>query len=181
MSTTDRSLIQTILSLLDVLSSHKTEGRSWIHLLSLLCIFTIVSQENNPPQSQSSAPVNPLQNLLGDLLKGTANHKASDNAPANTLMSLLPLLNSPQLKSKLTPSNIATVMNVMQNLTTTPASSDEKTTKSPPPSPPQTTSTATVPPLEAPSASQTAPPPLSTPGKTTTPTGERYLDWKNSF
>lgn len=180
MSTTDRSLIQTILSLLDVLSSHKTEGRSWIHLLSLLCIFTIVSQENNPPQSQSSASVNPLQNLLGDLLKGTATHKSSDNAPANTLMSLLPLLNSPQLKSKLTPSNIATVMNVMQNLTTAPASSDEKTTKSPPPSSPQTTSTSPVPPLEAPSASQTAPPP-STPAKTATPTGERYLDWKNSF
>lgn len=173
MSTTDRSFFQTILTLLDVLSSHKTEGRSWIHLLSLLCIFTILQQESTTDPAPHPTTGNPLQNLLGDLLKSTSPAKSNDTPTTNTLLSLLPLLNSPQIKSKLNPANIAAVMNVVQNLTTAPTTTNDKITKTPetaPAPPPQNDDVASAP--------ITAPAP-STKHKSTS--NERYLDWKSSF
>ncbi len=188
MSTTDKSLLQTILSLLDVLSSHKTEGQSWIHLLSLLCIFTILNQP--PANTTSSAqPANPLQKLLGDLTKGTS--QGGGLGGADTLLSLLPLLNSPQIKSKLNPNSIAAMMNVVQGLTGGTAPTPAKT--APPSSEPQpTAATATPPvpqpapsipsPLETPTAPSLSPttPPQQMPKPNPAPTN-RYLDWKNSF
>lgn len=172
MSTTDKSLLQTILTLLDVLSSHKSEGKSWIHLLSLLCIFAILHQENTASPCPQSSSANPLQSLLGDVLKGTSTTKSSDSPAANTLLSLLPLLNSPQIKSKLNPANIAAVMNVMQNLTATP--NNEK--------PPKSTSPSTSPSTQpSPTAAATPPPNESASPKSAPSSPERYLDWKNSF
>ena len=194
MSTTDKSFLQTILSLLDVLSSHKTEGRSWIHLLSLLCIFTILNQPEQSPASTASSTqsANPLQKLLGDLTKGAS--QGGGLGGADTLLSLLPLLNNPQIKSKLNPNNIAAMMNVVQSLagtaTPTPAKNTapepQPASMAVPPATPQPTSSA--PPLEAPPAppsppvpplSPTAPTPQSSP-PTPAPTN-RYLDWKSSF
>lgn len=178
MSTTDRSLLQTILTLLDVLSSHKTEGKSWIHLLSLLCIFSILDQINTAAPVHQSASANPLQNLLSDLLKGNTNAKSADTPAPNALLSLLPLLNSPQLKSKLNSANLAAVMNVVQGLTAAVPLTNEKpakSTESPtaPTAPLQETGNAI--PSSAPSSSTASPP------KDKTATNERYLDWKSSF
>lgn len=175
MSTTDKPLLQTILSLLDVLSSHKTEGQSWIHLLSLLCIFTILNQ---PTANTSSAqPANPLQKLLGDLTKGTS--QGGGLGGADTLLSLLPLLNNPQIKSKLNPTNIAAMMNVVQNLTNNVASPPVKNTA---PSPETQTASTVVaspqpPPVPPPSPPEPIPP-VSKPNPAPT---NRYLDWKSSF
>lgn len=167
MSTTDRSLLSTILTLLDVLSSHKSEGKSWIHLLALLCIFAIVSQETTSSNPQTS-PANPLQGLIGDLLKGSAPTKSTDATGSNMLMSLLPLLNSPQIKSKLNPANIAAVMNVVQNLSVPQA----------PPASEKPPQTAPTPPPVAPAPATTTKKPAN---QEAPPAGERYLDWKSSF
>ena len=198
MSTTDRSLLQTILSLLDVLSSHKTEGRSWIHLLSLLCIFTILNQSDQPPASASSSTLsaNPLQKLLGDLTKGVSQNGGLGGA--DTLLSLLPLLNNPQITSTLNPNNIAAMMNLVQNLAGTAPSSPTKGTVPEPQSapvavsptaPPSTASTPSLfkaPPASPPPPAQPTPPPSPTTSTPETPTStpaptNRYLDWKSSF
>ena len=176
MSTTDKPLLQTILSLLDVLSSHKTEGQSWIHLLSLLCIFTILNQPsaNTSPSPQGA---NPLQKLLGDLTKGSTQNGGIGGA--DTLLSLLPLLNNPQIKSKLNPTNIAAMMNVVQNLAggaappptkNTVSSSDMQTT----PTVPSPSQPPPAPPPPSPDPSQPLPKPMPAPTN-------RYLDWKSSF
>lgn len=178
MSTTDKSLLQTILSLLDVLSSHKTEGQSWIHLLSLLCIFTILNQPHQSTANTPSAqPTNPLQKLLGDLSKGAS--QGGGLGGADTLLSLLPLLNNPQIKSKLNPTNIAAMMNVVQNLTNGTSSPPTKSTAPTPdvqtaPTVVAPTQTPPAPPLTSPEP--TPPMPKSTPAPT-----NRYLDWKSSF
>ena len=188
MSTTDRPLLQTILSLLDVLSSHKTEGQSWIHLLSLLCIFTILNQPNQPLASTASSAqsANPLQKLLGDLTKGAS--QGGGIGGADTLLSLLPLLNNPQIKSKLNPNNIAAMMNVVQSITggiTPPPAKNQTIEPQPasmsvaPATPPQSPAT---PPVESPSASSPSPITPTTQASSSSPTPTtRYLDWKSSF
>ena len=188
MSTTDKSLLQTILTLLDVLSSHKTEGQSWIHLLSLLCIFTILNQ---PPTNTSSSaqPANPLQKLLGDLAKGTS--QGGGLGSADTLLSLLPLLNSPQTKSKLNPNSIAAMMNVVQSLTGGAAPTPAKTAPPSSESHPASATAAPSPPQPAPSIPSPLEPTPTPPLSPTTPQPQlskpdpaptnRYLDWKNSF
>lgn len=179
MNTTDKSLLQTILSLLDVLSSHKTEGQSWIHLLSLLCIFTILNQPS-PSPAAASPSANPLQKLLGDLVKGAGSGGggAIGAGGADTLLSLLPLLNNPQLKSKLNPANIAAVMNIVQNLTGSAPPSANKPTASAPAAEPQAASIA--PAAEPPTPVPPAAPPPAPPKPNPSPNG-RYLDWKSSF
>ena len=182
MNMNDRSTLQTILTLLDVLSSHKSEGQSWIHLLSLLCIFTILNQPTASASASSDPPANPLQKLLGDLTKGAG----SGASGGDTLLSLLPLLNSPQLKSKLNPSSIAAMMNIVQNLTGTQAVSPAKSSP-----PPAVTDTQSIPTPPAPSSSspqpEPTPPPAPTPpasmspSKSEIPAGGRFLDWKSSF
>ncbi len=175
MSTTDKSFLQTILSLLDVLSSHKTEGQSWIHLLSLLCIFTILNQPTANTVS-SAQPVNPLQKLLSDLTKGASQNGGLGGA--DTLLSLLPLLNNPQIKSKLNPTNIAAMMNVVQNLTNSAAAPPAKNTV---PSPDiQSAPTGTVP-AQPPAPPMTPPEPTPSVSKPNSVPTNRYLDWKSSF
>ena len=176
MSTTDRPLLQTILSLLDVLSSHKTEGQSWIHLLSLLCIFTILNQ---PPANTASSPqpANPLQKLLGDLTKGSS--QGGSSGGADTLLSLLPLLNNPQIKSKLNPANIASMMNIVQSLTNGVSPSPAKST--PPSANIQPAPTMPSPPQSPPAPPPTQPAPTPPIPKSNPAPSNRYLNWKSSF
>lgn len=111
------SLMHTVLRMLDSLSSNGSASYdSIINILSLLCIASILTRNQSSATSQAlapapaAAPVNPLHKLLGDLAKG-------DGGPSpDMLMSLLPLLNNPQLKSKINPSTISTVLGIVNSL-----------------------------------------------------------------
>lgn len=87
-----------------------------IPVLSLLCLVSILGYgQPRAAQTAAAAPVSgasPLQKLLGDLAKGDG----SSGIGPDTLVSLLPLLNSPQIKSKLNPATIGAVMSLLGNI-----------------------------------------------------------------
>ncbi|MCE5287522.1 MAG: hypothetical protein LLG02_17000 [Pelosinus sp.] len=113
METSDKTLINSVIRMLDTLTNDNSHYDTLIQVLALLCILSIV---NRPQQSKISATTtasttdNPIQKILGQLTKGE-----DANAP-DMLMSLLPLLNNPQLKSKLNPANISSVLGLINNL-----------------------------------------------------------------
>ena len=109
----DKGLLQTAARALDAAVSEGTGYDNLINVLSLMCLLSILNRNQPVPQqtSVSAAPGNPLQKLLGDLSKGDAGGPSPD-----ALMSLLPLLNNPQLKSKMNPGTIAAVMGLLNNM-----------------------------------------------------------------
>lgn len=112
METSDKTLINSVIRMLDTLTTDNTQYDTLINVLALLCVLSIV----NRPQSKAVAAAapstsdNPIQKILGQLTKGE-----DGNAP-DMLMSLLPLLNNPQLKSKLNPANISSILGLINNL-----------------------------------------------------------------
>ena len=107
------SLMQVIVKLM---YNCVTEGRNYntiIDILALVCLVSILSKHASPtiaaPVNQNNQQTNPLQKVLGELSKG-------DGPGPESLMSLLPLLNSPQMKSKLNPSTISTLLGLMNSL-----------------------------------------------------------------
>jgi hypothetical protein len=176
--TPEKTLLQSIIRLLDTTA---TDGSydNLVHVLSLLCILTILNR--NPSQAvQSASPPtstgSPIQKLLGELTKGDN----SGGPSVDTLMSLLPLLNSPQLKSKLNASNMSSILGLINSLGGSnhekqDASKSEKHTEVKPDSK-----------KEAPAAAVTDSIPI--PLKTDPDSDEdskrnsgRYLNWKTSF
>jgi hypothetical protein len=113
METSDKTLISTVIRMLDNLTNDNAHYDTIIQVLALLCILSIV---NRPQQKKAiatptaSTADNPIQKILGQLTKGE-----DANAP-EMLMSLLPLLNNPQLKSKLNPANISSILGLINNL-----------------------------------------------------------------
>jgi len=108
----DKGLLHTATRMLDIAVSEGTGYDNFINALSLLCLLSILNRNQPiPQQASASAPVNPLQKLLGELSKGDSGGPSPD-----TLMSLLPLLNSPQLKSKMNPGTIAAMMGLLNNM-----------------------------------------------------------------
>jgi hypothetical protein len=119
----NKSLLQTILTMIDTMAHEGNGYDNLINILSLLCLTSILSRLQPPttaPTLQSSqsptasnAATNPLQKILGDLTK---NMDGSGGGPSpDMLMSLLPLLNNPQVKSKLNPANISNILGLMNN------------------------------------------------------------------
>lgn len=106
------SLMQTVTRLLDTALNQGTSWENLTNVLSLICIVSILNR-NQPATLQASpqsAAANPLTKLLGDLTKG-------EGGPSpDALMSLLPLLNSPQIKSKLNPATISSVLGMLGNM-----------------------------------------------------------------
>jgi hypothetical protein len=145
--TPDKTLFQSVIKMIDSLS---TTGNydTIINVLSLLCLLSILNKNtdqisNALPTSTISQNDNPIQKILGELTKGGGGGLGSPDM----LMTLLPLLNNPQIKSKLNPTNIASVMGMINNLgninTTnmtkvdTPKNTPEKEEVSPDPVSPQ--------------------------------------------
>jgi hypothetical protein len=161
-----------------------------ITVLSLLCLFSIMNRNHGvkePTQTQPAASTNPLHKLLGDLTKGNDGGGVSPE----TLLSLLPLLNNPQLKSKLNPNTIGTVMGLINSLGghSGGSSSTEKPkneTKIEPPTeqPKQPKETESKAPNASPQP-QTNNSPSSQSNEDMEDTEEknygRYLNWKNNF
>lgn len=116
----NNSLLQTVTHMIDTTINEGTGYDTLIHVLSLLCLLQILNRTHsatpvpmlqNIPQASST---NPLQKLLGDLTKG--GDQSGGGPSPDMLMSLLPLLNNPQIKSKLNPANISTILGLMNNL-----------------------------------------------------------------
>ncbi|MDF2873506.1 MAG: hypothetical protein K0R22_189 [Sporomusa sp.] len=114
------SLLGSITRMLDANISAGAGPDNLITVLALLCLFSIVNKSNaisQPVQIQPAANSNPLHKLLGDLTKGgDGGGIGGSGLSPDTLMSLLPLLNSPQLKSKLNPGTMSTVLGLLNNL-----------------------------------------------------------------
>ncbi|HWR44583.1 hypothetical protein [Sporomusa sp.] len=114
------SLLGSITRMLDANINAGAGPDNLITVLALLCLFSIVNKSNaisQPVQTQPAANSNPLHKLLGDLTKGgDGGGIGGSGLSPDTLMSLLPLLNSPQLKSKLNPSTMGTVLGLLNNL-----------------------------------------------------------------
>ncbi len=136
-TTMDKTSLQSIIRLVDNLSDTANYD-TIISVLSLLCLFSIL---NRPTPQQSTMTTinqtptiagNPIQKLLGDLLGKSGENNGNQGGlggvlgglgglsnligSPDLLMSLLPLLNNPQLKSKINPSSIASVMGIINNL-----------------------------------------------------------------
>ncbi|WP_110956202.1 hypothetical protein [Anaerosinus massiliensis] len=182
--TSDKMLFQSVIKMIDSLS---TAGNydTIVHILSLLCLLSISNNTANqtiisstPPMNQSND--NPIQKLLGDLTKGGNGLGSPD-----MLMSLLPLLNNPQIKSKINPTSIASVMGIINNLgnVTSPTKEDTIKTKSEKESP--TEAPAPPSPIEPKKeeveieSNTTSPEVVSEDSEKKSAT--RFLNWKTNF
>lgn len=185
------SLLNTITRLLDTSINAGVGLDNIITVLSLLCLFSIMSRNHaakEAAQVQTAASTNPLHKLLGDLVKG--NDGGGGFSP-ETLTALLPLLNNPQLKSKLNPSTIGTVMGLINNLGggSSPSEKSKAETKAehsatenakhPKESPPVPQEAASV------QQNQTGASTLTQPNEEMEDLENknygRYLNWKNNF
>lgn len=176
-----KTLIQTITKMIDSFTNDSMNSETFISVLSLLCLLSIL---NRSPSSsiQSFAPTNhtPLQKILGELAKSDG----SGGPPSDILMTLLPLLNSPQLKSKLNPSNMAAILGLFNSLggnssEKSDTSKQEKTDKQDinhelkPESPAAAVTTS--------AAISSAESNSSDPDETDKKPLGRYLNWKSNF
>jgi len=116
----NNSLLQTVTNMINNIAHENNGYDTLINLLSLLCLLLILNRTQPSlalPLTQSipsTASTNPLQKILGELTKST---DAPTSGPSpDMLMSLLPLLNNPQVKSKLNPANISSILGMLSNL-----------------------------------------------------------------
>jgi hypothetical protein len=112
METSDKTLLHSVIRIMDTLTNDTTHYDTLISVLSLLCILSIVNRTQNKAITMptSNTNDNPIQKIIGQLTKGD-----DTNAP-DMLMSLLPLLNNPQVKSKLNPANISSILGLINTL-----------------------------------------------------------------
>ncbi|SDE60847.1 hypothetical protein [Sporomusa acidovorans] len=186
------SLLNSITRMLDT-GMHTGAGLdNIITVLSLLCLFSIMNRNHagkDTPQTQPATATNPLHKLLGDLTKGSDGGFTPD-----TLMSLLPLLNNPQLKSKLNPGTMSTVLGLLNNLgslgggSPSPDKDKDKAKAELKPSPPTETPPQQETEALAPSTNVAQQVPVAKPPQTNeeaeeaeTKNHSRYLNWKNNF
>lgn len=111
------SLIPTITRLVDTSINEEAGLDNLVTILSLLCLICVFTRHHSAPSHtytpKEAANTNPINKLIGDLMKGDS--ASAGGNPQEALMSLLPLLNNPQLKSKLNPSTIASVLGLLNN------------------------------------------------------------------
>ena len=118
------SMLSTVSRLLDESISGGQSFDNLITVLSLVCIISIFNRGQS--SSFTAQPREPagganIGKLLGDLMKsagegGGAQDGGGGGLGPETLMALLPLLNNPQLKSKLNPATISSVLGMLNNL-----------------------------------------------------------------
>jgi len=115
----NNSLLQTVINMITNIANEGHGYDTLNNFLALLCLLLILNRTQPSPAvsvSQSvspTAPINPLQKILGELTK---NSDGGGSGPSpDMLMSLLPLLNNPQVKSKLNPANISNILGMLSN------------------------------------------------------------------
>lgn len=122
------SLPHAILRMLETVLTGGMTFDTLTNILALLCLVNILQRSQPAPAIASPPPANtqnanPLHRVLGDLMKNEG------GGSGDMLGTLLPLLNNPQIKSKLTPGNIATVLGLMNTLGGAGDSKQEKSDK----------------------------------------------------
>ncbi|MBP2650955.1 MAG: hypothetical protein H6Q74_1780 [Firmicutes bacterium] len=178
--TVDKSttLMQSVTRMLDSAVGDGASYETLINVLALVCLVSILSRNHSATATAAAgAPSSSLHKILGDLTKGDG------GVGPETLMSLLPLLNSPQLKSKINPATISSVLGLLGNFSGQGDSgrTDKEKTKDPPPEKQEEKSQPRPP--SPPAAALTA----SEESDNTSPEdGERrkfgrYLNWKTNF
>jgi hypothetical protein len=106
------SLLQSVTRMVEAAVNDGTGYEPLIPVLSLICLVSILGQgQPRVAQAAPSTATSPLQKLIGDLAKGDGGGIGPD-----TLVTLLPLLNSPQIKSKLNPATLGAVMSLLANM-----------------------------------------------------------------
>lgn len=165
-------LLALAMRLTDQSLDQKLNSETLVEILTLLCLISLFQRHTKPsepePAQPSPAPTQPgIPKVLTDLLKSTGN---SDQGPSpDLMMSLLPLLNSPQVKQKLNPANITSLLGLLQGLGNGNSSNsapekNEASTKE--------ASNQPEPPAAALSSAQR---------QAEGDKGSRYLNWKSSF
>ncbi len=199
-TTGSSSLLGSINRMLDASVTSGAGLDNLVTVLSLLCLFSIVNRghtTNMPQQTQTAANSNPLHKLLGELTKGGGDSGAGGGLSPDTLMSLLPLLNNPQLKSKLNPGTMGSVLGLLNNLgglglgggSNSQEKPKNETKSEPKMELPKQPAEAEAPAAQAATAQQAAPPKeRSLPPQNGEDSEEadgktygRYLNWKNNF
>lgn len=194
-NTGSTSLLGSITRMLDASVAAGAGLDNLVTVLSLLCLFSIVNRGHSvslPQQTQPAASSNPLHKLLGDLTKGSGDSSGGGGLSPDTLMSLLPLLNSPQLKSKLNPSTMGTVLGLINNLGGIGGSNSQEKSKNETKAEPKAEipkqPAESEPPTAQPSSSAPAPKQQSLPPQDSEDSEDqdgkaygRYLNWKNNF
>lgn len=125
------NILNTAVRLIDHTLTNNSSIDSIIPILSLLCLMAVFTRtgQSSVSSSQPTATGNPLQKLLADLTKGEG------GINPETIMSLLPLLNNPQVKSKLNPATLTTILGMFNNFNQTDnndTSKNEKNIPEPP-------------------------------------------------
>ncbi len=112
------SLAHSILQMIQAALTGSMTFDTFNNILALLCLISILQRmpqatstlhPDPQPVSNSSGSGDALQKMLAQLAK-------SDSGGNDGITSLLPLLNSPQLKSKMTPANMATIMGLLSTM-----------------------------------------------------------------
>ena len=174
------TLLHSIIRMLDA-AVQSTAGYSTVmDILALICLFLILNrhQTSNVTALPPSAG-NPLQKLLGELGKSN-----DGSLPADALSKLLPLLNNSQVKSKLTPANIAAILGLLNSLSSgeKQEGKNEKQEKSEKEEintePKKNTPAATITTVDVDTEGHNR---ITTDQDTEKKDGGRYLNWKNHF
>ncbi len=178
------SLAYSILQMIQAALTGSMPFNNLTHILSLLCLLSILQRMPQeqvspipPPQNAqgvSGSTGDALQRMLGQLTK-------SEGGSGDALMNLLPLLNNPQLKSKMTPTNMATILGLINTMgamsDNKPEKDDkEKNDKNDSPAATVTTDLPAVEPTVATFEEQQVP--LI---EALVPEKPRYLEWKSNF
>lgn len=120
-------VMQTMTRIINSAAANTADNDTLITLLSLTCLFSILNRNQSKVVVQNATTnpsSNPLQRVLSEITKGDENGPSPD-----LLMSLLPLLNSPQIKSKINPTNIATLFGLLNGLSGDKTESKKNTNK----------------------------------------------------
>ena len=162
------SLVNTVMRVIEKLVNDGASSDTIINILALFCLVSILQRNTHSGAAVHSPGSGGLGKLLGDLTKGDGSGPSPD-----ALMTLLPLLNSPQMKSKLNPTTIATVLGLLGSMGAGEKAETPKQEKSEPKGEPK--------------AFPVMPETEETPRHITDAPAEkkaaasRYLNWKSSF
>ncbi|BBB92846.1 MAG TPA: hypothetical protein PKA28_02555 [Methylomusa anaerophila] len=121
------SLIHTITRLIDASITEGAGLDNLITVLSIICLISVLNRNQtmeSPAPTSSAASSNPIQKLLGELTKAEGSKGGSPD-----LMSLLPLLNNPQIKSKLNPATMASILGMLNNMSGSASDKPDKPNK----------------------------------------------------
>lgn len=162
------SLLNTVIRVIEKMVNDGASSDALINILTLFCLFSILQRHTRSGAATVPTPAGGLGKLLGDLSKTDGAGSSSD-----ALMTLLPLLNSPQVKSKLNPTTIATVLGLLGSMGSAEKSENPKQEKSESKGEPKA--------FPVMPETEETPPIITNEPAEKKAVNNRYLNWKSSF